>query len=131
MSGHIHLFEFLAFAQGRPPQLMSGQGGGDLNAWDAPTVGQVELGDMPVARSLAARSFGFLTMEQSASGWIATDHGVDGATTYVCQIGSNTTCVPPDSAQLPTSGAEAQQTMRWPPRAGSSSPSQWRYSWGQ
>jgi Calcineurin-like phosphoesterase len=86
LSGHVHLFEALSFAAGRPPQLIVGHGGTALDpAITVPFVG-TEIAGATVAEGMALDGFGFTTLERSDSGWQATARDVDGTPMARCMI---------------------------------------------
>ena len=86
LSGHVHLFETLSFAAGRPPQLIVGQGGTTLDpAITLPFVG-TEIAGATVAEGMAIDRFGFTTLERSDSGWQVAARDVDGTPMGRCVI---------------------------------------------
>ncbi len=87
LSGHIHLGEALTFDESsdRPPQLISGNSGTALD--DAPEgspSGEPYQPEVEEAETFSA--FGFLTLEASAGGWVATQRNADGSAVLVCTL---------------------------------------------
>jgi hypothetical protein len=100
LSGHIHLAESIAFAgrSGRPPQIISGNSGTALDQIPtaSPTAG--ELRDPVVDEAETVSSFGFLTLEWQANGWIATPRDAEGRPLRQCVIASpDIACGPADA----------------------------------
>ncbi len=71
VSGHTHLFELLTFDNGRPPQLVAGDGGTEM-ANDLGTLGHLKLRGATLLSSEDAREFGFTSIVHSGSGWKLT-----------------------------------------------------------
>ncbi len=83
LAGHIHLFERLVFTDGRPPQLVFGGGGTELD----PAITDALLNANPsVMRSLGVAQKDFTTfqdidygiIDSTSSGWSVTVKNVDG-----------------------------------------------------
>jgi hypothetical protein len=95
LSGHIHLFEMLSFADGRPAQFVLGTGGTEL---DAPLVGPLTgraLAGTTVASGFAVARFGFTTLERSGSEWIVALRDPGGGAQVVCAgPGARVRCTP-------------------------------------
>ena len=87
LSGHLHLFEALRFANGHPPQLIVGNGGTALDpAVTLPFVG-TGLAGATVVEGTTLDRFGFMTLERSDTGWLATVRDVDGDAMLRCLLG--------------------------------------------
>jgi hypothetical protein len=87
LSGHIHLGEALTFDETsqRPPQLISGNSGTALDA--APEGSPTGAPYQPeVEEAETFSSFGFLTLEPGADGWVATQRDESGAPVLVCAL---------------------------------------------
>jgi hypothetical protein len=95
LSGHIHLFEMLSFADGRPPQFVLGTGGTEL---DRPLVGPLAgqaLADTTVASGFAVARFGFTTLERSGSEWTVALRDPGGSAQVLCAgPGARVRCTP-------------------------------------
>jgi hypothetical protein len=86
LAGHIHAFEALAFADGRPPQLVLGTGGSALSLpVTVPLEGRAMAGTT-VAQGRVARDFGFTTLERAAQGWDATFRDPAGRPRFTCRL---------------------------------------------
>ena len=95
LSAHIHFFEVLNFANGRPPTFIIGNSGTEMiPSVKSPLTG-IEVGGVPVADGFTLARFGFMTMEPSGKGWIATVRDVDGKVITRCTIANyRATCRP-------------------------------------
>ncbi|HEX7127088.1 MAG TPA: metallophosphoesterase [Thermodesulfobacteriota bacterium] len=95
VSGHVHLFETLGFADGRPPQFVVGTGGTELDPdVSAPLSGQALAGTTVTSGRAIAR-FGFTTMEPASAGWVVTWRDVDGTAQTTCTVrGARVSCIP-------------------------------------
>jgi hypothetical protein len=69
LSGHIHLFELLGFDASRPPQLVLGDSGTELDHAVTSPLDGLEIGGATVASSTTQDEFGFATLEASGEGW--------------------------------------------------------------
>ncbi len=86
VSGHIHLFEALSFADGRAPQLIFGTAGSSLSdAIDADVAGHAIAGTT-IAYGRTQHAFGVSTMERAGDGWTATLRDEDGTPRFTCAI---------------------------------------------
>jgi hypothetical protein len=86
LAGHLHLFEALRFAGGRPPQLIVGNGGTALDAAiTLPFVG-TQIAGVTVVQGTAVDRFGFMTLERSDRGWLGTVRDADGHAMANCAI---------------------------------------------
>ena len=84
LSGHLHTFELLSFAHGRSPQLVVGSGGTELLQTPALSVSHLTVAGELVVTGMTLNRFGYLTLEWSAEGWVATARGVDGEALSTC-----------------------------------------------
>ncbi len=95
VSGHIHLFEALGFADRRPPQLIFGTAGSALDKEITTDLVGREIGGTTIAYGRTLRAFGVTTMERGAAGWVATLRDEQGVPRFACTIaGSAVTCTP-------------------------------------
>jgi Calcineurin-like phosphoesterase len=87
VSGHIHLFEALTFADGRPPQLVVGTGG-VKHAKEPTHLGKFD--DLPMAhRPLILRSFGYMLWtrgDDRANDWKGEFFDEDGTRLVTCAL---------------------------------------------
>jgi hypothetical protein len=95
VGGHIHFFETLTFGGGRPPQLVVGNSGSELDpAATMSLPGQV-IANLPVAGGLNLDRFGFATLEASEGGWHAVLRDVAGEPLLECVLsGRHLDCGP-------------------------------------
>ena len=95
LSAHLHFFETLSFANGRPPTFIIGNSGtAMIPPVNAPLAG-MELAGAPIAEGIKMARFGFMTMERSGKDWTATLRDVDGNKVTRCSIAnSRATCAP-------------------------------------
>lgn len=96
LSGHIHAFEALAFADGRAPQLVVGTGGSllseDLSL--LPLAGR-EMAGTSVTAGRIAHDYGYTTLEPTGTGWNATFRDPAGTPRFACAIdGADVSCAP-------------------------------------
>lgn len=69
LSGHIHLFESLAFTNGGPGQFVVGNSGTILDRRLPEDLAGMALADRTVAEGLVLHDFGALLLERTADGW--------------------------------------------------------------
>jgi hypothetical protein len=87
LAGHIHNFEALAFADGRPPQLVLGTGGSALSLpVTVPLEGRAMAGTT-VTQGRVAHEFGFTTLERAPQGWDASFRDPAGRPRFTCRLG--------------------------------------------
>lgn len=97
LSGHIHLWEALSFADGRSPQFVLGAGGTDLAhklPKDKDLKGQ-KIGGTKIAAIASADQFGYTLFEPSKKGrhWNATFYDPTGKPVLGCKVeSSKATC---------------------------------------
>ncbi len=69
VSGHTHLFELLSFDQGRPPQLVAGDGGTDMAAALPEKISGLKLSGATLLSGQDAHEFGYTAFTKTAAGW--------------------------------------------------------------
>jgi hypothetical protein len=69
LSGHIHLFEFLTFDQGRPPQLVAGDGGTEMAMAIPPKIAGLKLRGATLLSGQDAHEFGYTVLTKSGNTW--------------------------------------------------------------
>jgi len=95
LSAHIHFFEVLNFANGRPPTFIIGNSGTEMIPPIKSPLAGMEVGGASVADGITMVRFGFMTMERSGEEWTATLRDVDGKKVIRCSIAnSRATCAP-------------------------------------
>lgn len=95
LSGHIHLFEALSFADRRPPQLVLGTAGSSLGQAIATDLAGHEIGGTTIAYGRTLQGFGVTLMERTDTGWSASLRDVDGAIRFICAIADATVACSP------------------------------------
>jgi hypothetical protein len=109
IGGHIHLFEVLSFGEGRPPQLVVGNGGTLLDkAVTTPLTG-MEIGGMKVAYGTMLDKFGFTLMERGADKWALSVKNVNGGDLDKCVLGGGTLLC--GQAALPVGGMDMSNPL--------------------
>jgi hypothetical protein len=84
LSGHIHLFELVSFAQRRAPQIVVGDSGTELDPLVVKDLRGQRIAGIPVAHAKAVKRFGYLTIERNVAGQSATLRGVGGELLLSC-----------------------------------------------
>lgn len=87
LAGHIHRFETLNFNDGRPPQIIVGNSGTQL---DKP-INSIVLKGWKTAHAtidagLTWSRFGYLTLEKTSDGWLAQPRDVNGKILVRCLL---------------------------------------------
>lgn len=95
LGGHTHLYEALGFNPRRPPQVISGNGGTEL---DDPVTTRLEglpLFDTTVAFGTNGARFGYFTALPLGRGWSFTERDVAGVAITTCAaVDLTLTCAP-------------------------------------
>jgi hypothetical protein len=88
LSGHIHSFEAINYAQGLPPQIVSGHGGDNLIATPGDLRGAYFQGDsgVRVKDGISVPGFGFLLLTKNATGWRIALYNAAGALERQCRF---------------------------------------------
>ncbi len=87
LSGHIHIFEMLDFADQRPPQSITGNSGTALDAEIFSALPGRTIAGTKVSHGTSIGKFGFMTLEQQDNGrWVGTARDVDGSAQANCVI---------------------------------------------
>lgn len=103
VGGHIHLFQVLSFGQGRPPQLVTGNGGTLLDKSITTPLTGLEIGGMKVAYGTMIAQFGFVLMDRSADNkWALGIKNVNGGDLDKCVLGDGSLLC--GQAALPVGG---------------------------
>ncbi len=85
LSGHLHLFEELHFADGRPPQIVAGNGGTSLSpaAYNDPTG--ITLAGTKVDSGVTMSDFGYFTLDRRKDGaWSGTAFDSESRPRLIC-----------------------------------------------
>jgi hypothetical protein len=95
LSGHLHNWELLTFADGRAAQLLVGNSGTGLDPPLSVSLAGLEIAGTTVATGRAWHEHGFVTLEPRGDAWEATLRAVDGAPVLVCTLaGGAALCAP-------------------------------------
>jgi hypothetical protein len=86
LSGHIHLFEALGFADRRAPQLILGTAGSSLSEAIATPLEGHEIGGTTIAFGRTAQVFGVTEMTPGAQGWSVILHDEKNAVRFRCAL---------------------------------------------
>ncbi len=89
LAGHAHTLEIISFSTPQPPQVLTGNGGTDL---DDPFPVPFPPGRQPapgavIAELVTSTQFGYMTMERSGAGWRMQAWDVRGAPLTSCTLG--------------------------------------------
>ena len=69
VSGHTHLFELLSFDQGRPTQLVAGDGGTEMAVPIPAKIDGLKLRGATLLSGQDAHEFGYTALTRTAEGW--------------------------------------------------------------
>ena len=95
VSGHVHLFEALGFADRRPPQLILGTAGSALDQEITTDLVGRAIGGTTIAYGRTLHAFGVTTMERSGQGWAATLRDEEGRPRFTCTVADRAvSCAP-------------------------------------
>lgn len=111
ISGHIHLFEVLSFASGRPPQLVVGNSGTQLDTQVSTPLTGLEIAGMRVAYGVNHAQFGFVVMERAGDKWAVGVKDARGGNLDKCVLGGGALLC--GQAALPQTGADFVIPMQW------------------
>jgi hypothetical protein len=84
LSGHIHLLELLSFDGPRPPQLIIGNSGVEMDDPITTPLAGLEIAGATVRDGLTYVRFGFTTLERDAGGWRVVTRDETGAPLSEC-----------------------------------------------
>ncbi len=111
ISGHIHLFEVLSFGQGRPPQLVVGNGGTSLDTQVSTPLTGMEIAGMKVGYGVNYAQFGFVTMERAGDKWALGVKNVNSGDLDKCVLGGGVLLC--GQAAVPQVGADFTTPTNW------------------
>jgi hypothetical protein len=88
LSGHIHLWEAIGFADGRSPQFVLGSGSTKLAHKITEELDGQEIGGTTVAAAVTEHRFGYTLFEPSKHGghWNATYYNTNGKEKVACKV---------------------------------------------
>ena len=86
LSGHVHLFEFLAFEHGRPAQLVAGDSGTALAKSLAPDFSGATVGGAAVESGKSRQEFGYTVLRRRGKGWTLTLRNSEAKDLVTCKL---------------------------------------------
>lgn len=86
LSGHIHVFQLLGFAAARPPQLVVGNSGTELDPVVTTPLAGLEIAGATVATGDTLAEFGFATLEAAGDDWHLTWRDMGGERLGTCTL---------------------------------------------
>jgi predicted phosphodiesterase len=86
VSGHIHMFEALNFNGSRPPQLVVGTGGDNLEDIPPQRSKGVDINHARVNRGLIFPRFGYMIWDKDGAAWAGTFFSEDGRPLARCTL---------------------------------------------
>jgi calcineurin-like phosphoesterase family protein len=86
LSGHIHLWEALSFADGRSPQFVLGDGSTKLAKKITEDLEGQEIGGTTVAAAATEHRFGYTIFKPSKKHWDATFFDTSGKAKLACKV---------------------------------------------
>lgn len=94
VSGHIHFFQAVDFAGARPPQLVVGTGGDNLENLPPLSVIGADINGINVADSVTYSGFGYMVWDRTGNGaWSGTLFDVNGRPINRCRLANrNLSC---------------------------------------
>lgn len=90
LSGHIHHFQTLNFYDNRPPQVIVGTGGTQLDVKSIyPLLNALKSGGAAPTKDTLISRFGYLLLENTSEGWQGYFYGVGKKLLATCQLKNN------------------------------------------
>ena len=86
VSGHIHFFQAVDFGGVRPPQLVVGTGGDNLQALPPLSVIGADINGAKVVDSVTYSGFGYMVWDRAGSAWSGTLFDVNGKPINHCRL---------------------------------------------
>ncbi len=87
LSGHVHRFQTLNFANGRPAQVIVGASGTRLDtALKRSNIAGLNIAGAKIMQGISITHFGFMTMEKTPQGWNAQMRDPYGKVLANCQL---------------------------------------------
>ena len=100
LSGHVHLFEFLDLGEGRPDQLVVGDGGTAMAAPIQATIRGADVHGVTTNLDDSEYNFGYTLFVKDGSGWKFTLKNAEGKPLATCHIpGDSASCHAASSAK--------------------------------
>jgi predicted phosphodiesterase len=93
VSGHIHFFQAVDFGGTRPPQLVVGTGGDNLEPIPAMSLAGLQINGRTVAASSAYSGFAYMVWDRTGNSWLGALFDIDGKPLDHCRLtGRSLTC---------------------------------------
>jgi hypothetical protein len=87
VAGHIHFFQAVDFGGARPPQLVVGTGGDNLEGMPTAAVTGADLNGLKVVNATTYSSFGYIVWDRvDSTNWSGTRFDVDGKPLDHCRL---------------------------------------------
>jgi Calcineurin-like phosphoesterase len=86
VSGHIHFFQAVDFGGARPPQLVVGTGGDNLDPLPAMSVVGARINGKLVRKSAAHEGFAYMVWDRTGTSWLGTLFEVNGKPIGQCRL---------------------------------------------
>jgi Calcineurin-like phosphoesterase len=90
VSGHIHFFQAVDFGAMRPPQLVVGTGGDNLQALPPLSVVGADINGAKVVDSVTYSGFGYMVWDRAGTAWSGTLFDVNGRPINHCRLVNRT-----------------------------------------
>jgi Calcineurin-like phosphoesterase len=95
VSGHIHFFQAVDFGGERPPQLVVGTGGDNLETLPAMSLVGARINGKTVRKSAAYSGFAYMVWDRTGNSWLGTLFDVNGKRLNHCRLtGRSLICDP-------------------------------------
>jgi calcineurin-like phosphoesterase family protein len=87
VAGHIHFFQAIDFGGARPPQLVVGTGGDNLEGMPAASVAGADINGAKAINAVTYSGFGYMVWDRlDASNWAGTLFDADGKVLNRCRL---------------------------------------------
>jgi hypothetical protein len=90
VSGHIHFFQAVDFGAMRPPQLVVGTGGDNLQALPPLSVVGADINGAKVVDSVTYSGFGYMVWDRAGAAWSGTLFNLNGRPISHCRLVNRT-----------------------------------------
>jgi hypothetical protein len=90
VAGHIHFFQAVDFGGTRPPQLVVGTGGDNLQALPPMSVIGADINGARVVDSVTYSGFGYMVWDRTGGAWSGTLFDVNGRPINRCRLVNRT-----------------------------------------
>lgn len=94
LSGHVHVFQLLGFDTARPPQVLVGNSGTELDPVVTTPLAGLQIADATVATGDTLAEFGFATLEAEGADWRLTWRDMAGERLGTCTLAGTTVACP-------------------------------------